>query len=422
MQMLVRLLTGFPFLHAFNTVSNLFFTLIRLVVFARLLEPYRYAEIVLLIAVGVYLQPLDQGLGRAGYVALRQDHVGGIRLHPRHELSTIFAAYTVFLTVAGAAVPLFLKPANPQQYTEDALVLLSTLFMNNWTFNLQAAAWALDLERFFSKLSFIRRSGHYLALGLLWLTGSLLLFGIVAILVSIFFHILALKIIARHSPLLPLLPSLKKTRTKDLARHFSQIGTSLLSALSELIVLNLPYVLLAFQFGAGPIVVIFDTIMKIARVAMAGTRVVAEVNLSEITRLRILGEVKTTSRRALLVIVACLLISTVPAAIILFDGQTIFDLLLGHNNIVPPSTFPAIATVIMSSAIYQPVIVFLSFGNFQHLIRVFTLICGIAASTLAAGIWSTESPTRIIWLFALHCGFCASAGIFLADRALKRQG
>ena len=76
MARILGLATGFGALHAVHTAINLLFTMAQLVVLARGLDQPRYAEIVFLTAVGFYVQPVDQAIGRANYMALRPLSLG----------------------------------------------------------------------------------------------------------------------------------------------------------------------------------------------------------------------------------------------------------------------------------------------------------------------------------------------------------
>jgi len=412
MNAIARLLTSFALLHALNTAINLVYTLAQLVVLARLLEPARYAEIVVLLSISVYLQPFDQSLGRANYIVLRRDRVGASASEPRHEISAIFLTYTLFLLILCVTIPFSLKPPNLQSYAEDFLILASGLFMNSWAYNLQSTAWAVDFERSFSIISLLRRLVHFAALAALYVTGSLLVFGLIAAAAVAVFQIFALVRLSRHSTLLPLWPSLQGLSWAGLAEHFRQVFTSFLSAMSELIVLNFPYLLITILFGAGPVIVVFDSMMKVARFGMAGARALAEINLSKITRLIILGDGAVAQRRALLVIGLCLCAALVPAAAIATEGRAIFGLLLGPNDVVPSSIFSFIAVVILATAAYQPIILYLSYGNSQDKIRIFTLLCGLGALGLAAGTaYVGNSVEQIVAMYTVYCCACVALGM-----------
>lgn len=420
MNMIARLFSSFAFLHALNTATNLIYTLAQLIVLARLLEPGRYAEIVVLISVSVYLQPFDQAFGRASYIVLRRDRVGGETASPRHEISAIFATYTLLLVLLCLVCPLLLKPASLQIYAEDVLILISVLFMNTWAYNLQSTAWAVDYERAFSVMSFLRRLVHFAALAVLWWTGSLLAFGIIAAAAVAAFQLFAIVRISQHSDLLPLRPALRQLTKVNLGQHFQQVLTSLLSALSELIVLNFPYLLLTAQYGAGPIIVVFDSMMKVARFAMAGARALAEINLSKVTRLLITRQGAAARHRALLVVGLCLGAALVPAAAVAIDGRFIFDLLLGHNNVVPSSIFLSISIVILATAAYQPIILFLSYGDSQDKIRIFTLLCSFGAVGLtAATAYVGASIEKIVLIYTVYCCACVTLGLSLMLRMFK---
>lgn len=416
---MARLLTSFAAFHSLNTGINLVYTLVQLLVLAHVLMPARYAEIIVMISVGFYLQPFDQSLGRANYVVVRRERVGNVAAESRHEISAILLAQAVALISACVVIPLTFRHSNFQPYAEDVLFLVTVLFMNAWAFTLQPTAWAVDLERTFSYLSLLRRSIHFLALALLWFTGSLLVFGIFASAACIGFHVAAQITIARQWPLLPVLPSWRKLRGSFLIDHLKQIFTSLLSTLSELVVLNSPYLFLTLAYGAGPTIVVFDSIMKLARFAMAGTRTLAEIQLSSITRLLIEKNGAAASKKIKVVTAFCVAASALPAALVIFDGSSLFGLLFGQNNFVPPEAYLPAALIILVSGLYQPITLFLSFANFQRGIRIFTLFCCAALGGLLVAVAVFGSSTAgIITAYGTFFLACSTFGGWLVLRLL----
>ena len=141
----------------------------------------------------------------------------------------------------------------------------------------------------------------------------------------------------------------------------------MLFALSELLVLNSPYAVLTALFGVGPVLVVFDSVMKLCRLAMAGTRTLAEVFLPGISRHLLAGELHLAHRGLWRVTLLCVGASAIPATAVLFFAPEIFNLLLGPNNVVPPAAAPAAALIVLVSGFYQPATIFLSFLNARRL-------------------------------------------------------
>ena len=315
-------------------------------------------------------------------------------------------------------MPLWFGTDDPVRYLGNALFLFGCLFTNYWSFDLQSTAWAADLGRRFAFVSILRRFAFLLALGLFWLTGDFLLYGMATTVVIVLFMAVVLRA-ARRAPVLAAGPA-NPARTGFLA-YWKQFWASLAFALSELLVLNSPYAVLTALFGVGPVLVVFDSVMKVARLAMAGTRTLAEIFLPRISRHLIDGERVEAQRGLWRVTLLCAAATAIPAGAVLFFSPFVFDLLLGPNNVVPPEAAPAAALIIMVSGFYQPATLFLSYLNARR------LVLGVAVfATVGAGAAAGDHADRAVradWaavgLWRLLCrrvGFRAAA--IAADRAM----
>lgn len=414
-------LTGFGVLHAANTASNLVYTLLQMLIFARMLEPQRYAEIIVLTSIGLYLQPISQATGRSSYVTLRDLAVRDALNERRDDISAVLTGQMALMLVISVAAPLFLSHRGPVAYLENALFLASVLFANFWSFNMQPVAWSVDLNRPFANLSLVRRAVHFLALLAGWLTQSLLVFGVLTAIAIIVFQVLARRDFARRTDALPAVPRWSLIDREKLKSQLRQFRSSFLNALSELIILNSPYGLLTFLFGVGPVVVVYDTVMKLTRLTMAGSRTIAEIFLARFTRALIEGRRGDAMRAATVAGGVCVVLSLVPAVIVAFAGPLVFSLLLGQNNVVPPEASLAAAAIIAISGIYQPTALFLSYGNYEQGIRRFTLLCSVALAVFVAVVVTLMPPiTQIIWIYAVFFGLCACFSAWLSFEMIRR--
>ena len=201
----------------------------------------------------------------------------------------------------------------------------------------ESTVWSADLGRQFAFISIIRRLLFIAALGLFWTTGSFLLFGVATTVIVIAF-MAVLAGMLKGSAIWGL-RSAPVTRGGIVA-HWKRFWASLVFALSELFVLNSPYAVVTVLLGVGPALVMFDSVMKVCRLAMAGTRTLAEIFLPRISRQLLGGEMPQARRGLFLVIALCVAASAVPALAVMLFGQQIFDLLLGQNNVVPPAATP----------------------------------------------------------------------------------
>jgi hypothetical protein len=412
-QRIVGLATGFGALHVAHTALNLAFTLVQLLVLARGLDQSRYAEIVFLTAVGFYVQPIDQAIGRANYMALRPRALG-VAGETGGEIFRFLGAQAALLTVLSFLMPAWFGLGDPVRYLGNALYLFGCLFTAYWSFDLQSTAWSADLGRQFAFISIIRRLRFIAALGLFWTTGSFLLFGVATTVIVVVFMAVLVRLL-KQSPIWSL-RSANVTRGGIVA-HWKRFWSSLVFALSELFVLNSPYAVVTALLGVGPALVMFDSVMKVCRLAMAATRTLAEIFLPRISRQLLAGEMPKARRGLSLVMGLCVAASAVPALAVLFFGQQIFDILLGPNNVVPPQAIPVAALIVLISGFYQPATLFLSYLNAARLIRRVAqfAFAGAAVYTLLVVLNGAE-PVALLWIYAVFFAAVSFVSILCSAR------
>ncbi len=401
---LVGFATGFGSLHIAHTALNLGYTLVQLLVLARGLDQQRYAEVVFLTAVSFYVQPIDQAIGRANYMALRPVALGAGGGTGR-EVFGFLGAQAVLLTVLSFLIPAWFGLDDPQRYLGNVLYLFGCLFTAYWSFDLQSTVWSADLGRQFAFISIVRRLLFIGALALFWVTGNFLLFGLATTIIVLAFMVLLVNMMRRST-----LRKIAAPATRDgILEHARRFWSSLVFALSELLVLNSPYAVVTALFGVGPALVMFDSVMKVCRLAMSGTRTLAEIFLPRISKALLGGEMPKARRGLLLVTALCVAASAVPAAAVFFFGDAIFDLLLRQNNVVPREAIPVAALIVLISGFYQPATLFLSYLNAARLIRRVALFAfaGAAAYVLLV-VNAGAEPVRLLWIYA---GFFAAISL-----------
>jgi O-antigen/teichoic acid export membrane protein len=188
---------------------------------------------------------------------------------------------------------------------------------------------------------------------------------------------------------------------QGIVAHWKRFWSSLVFALSELFVLNSPYAVVTVLLGVGPALVMFDSVMKVCRLAMAGTRTLAEIFLPRISRQLLAGDMPNARRGLSLVTALCVAASAVPALAVFFFGQAIFDLLLGPNNVVPAQAIPAAALIVLISGFYQPATLFLSYLNAARLIRRVAQLAFVGAAAFALlVVLSGAGPAAFLWIYA----------------------
>jgi len=409
----VRLATGFGALHIVHTALNLGYTLVQLLVLARGLDQQRYAEVVFLTAVSFYVQPIDQAIGRANYMALRPGALG-VGGKAGGEIFGFLGAQAGLLVVLSFLIPAFFGIDDPERYLGNVLYLFGCLFTAYWSFDLQSTVWSADLGRQFAFVSIIRRLLFLAALGLFWATGSFLLFGVATTVVVLVFMVVLFRLL-RQSAIWSMVT--RPATRGGVFGHLKSFWSSLVFALSELLVLNSPYAVVTALFGVGPALVMFDSVMKVCRLAMAGTRTLAEIFLPRISRQMLGGEMHNARRGLRLVTGLCVAASAVPALAVLFFGEAIFDLLLGHNNVVPAAAIPVAALIVLISGFYQPATLFLSYLNAAALIgRVARFAFAGAAIFAFLAVFKGAEPVSLLWIYAVFFASVSGVSIFFSTR------
>ena len=160
----------------------------------------------------------------------------------------------------------------------------------------------------------------------------------------------------------------------------------------------------------GPVLVVFDSVMKVARLAMAGTRTLAEIFLPRISRHLIDGERAEAQRGLWRVTLLCAAATAIPAGAVLFFSPLVFGLLLGPNNVVPPEAAPAAALIIMVSGFYQPATLFLSYLDARRLVLGVAIFASAGAAVAAAiMLIGRFEAAGLLWIYA---GFFAAVSGF----------
>lgn len=398
--------SSFAALHAANSVINMGYTFAQLFVFARTLEPHRYSEIILLTALSFYVLPMSQAVGRANFVALRGDAVGGEAIRSANETVTALYAHGVLLLMMAIAAPFLLQSSSGGEHILESFFYLFVCFGNNlWHYDVQSTVWALDSGKMFGRLMLIRRFAMFGALLVLWFTGSFLTFVIVVSSLTLLFFVLLARELRRTPTIMRLVPDIRLVSRERISHYLQLFWPALLSSLTELIVLNSPYALFAATFGTGPALVAYDTIMKVARATGTVARNLSEVALPRLSRMVVLGDRTAVGHLLGLVFCLCLLEGLAVAALLLFAGPSIFRFLLGPNDVLPAGIQHVAACIVLAACAYQPAMYFLSYNKAGRLIRqlTFASVAGIAVFA-ALMLMNVAGLMTALWLYAVY--FC----------------
>lgn len=416
---LARFFGSFAALHVVNVALTTAFGLVQLLVFARILGVDRYAEIILLTTIGMFLMPLNVASGRASYAALREDVVQGRKEARWPQVATCLSGQFVLLTLL-SLIPLVLFPHHDAETLVEDIVYLNVCLMTNFLLNdLQITAWAIELNPRFIHLIVGRTIAQFAALAVLTVTGRFMDFAILAFLANAVLLVLLIRFVRVHTGL-----ELRIWRLVPAAaamwEHVRRFFSTLLSSLTEMVVLTLPYGLLAGVFGVGPALIAYDTIMKLFRVVTAFARMLTEITLPRITRALHSDNARGAWLGYLLVLAVCTAGAMVLGAVLLFEGKLVFRLLLGPSDVMPDGVAAAAAAIIVLGGLFQPAIYLIGLGTASDLRVKFTIASVAGFCAFAIAVVSGLPLVETIWAYAAYLAAVTAAALLLSRQAVLR--
>lgn len=417
---LKKMVDRFALLHPINVALSTGFGLFQLVVFARVLDVGRYAEIIFITTLGMFLLPLNVAAGRANYIALREGIVRNRDASNWPQVTFLLALQFILITLLSIVLPLFLPDQAVGKAMEN-MIYLNTCLMTNYLLNdVQVTAWAVELDTRFVYVLVGRSLAQYLALAMLWATHSFIDF----VLVSLFINFLSLGLLLlffRRHALLKIRQAQGALSMDLVLVHGKRLVSSLLSSVSEMTVLTLPYALLTVVFGIGPALITYDVIMKFLRVVTAIGRMLSEVALPSITRRLHTDRPSEAWRIYLVVLGLCFGGALVLAVAVLLFDRPLFRLLLGPSDVVPDGAGVAAAVIILTGALFQPALYVVSVDNKRELILRFTGIALVGFGCFAAVAFFRLPLLETIWAYSAYFAVVTAALLLLSHRAMFKH-
>lgn len=420
---IVGFATSFAVLHAVNALISMSFNIVQFFLLARILEPSRFSEVILLTAISFYVLPISQAVGRANFVALRKSSEAGEIDRAANEASAVLYLHGALMLLLACAVPLMVGSGQPRASVESVLYVAICLANNLWYYDIQPTIWALDLGKRFERVSMVRRLVMFGGLPLLWITGSFLTFLLAMAAATVAFMF----VLPRALPLalrpFRFRPRLGQLRWRDASAYLGLFWPALLSSLTELVVLNSPYALFAAAFGTGPALVAYDTVMKLTRLAMTVARNLSESALPRLSRMFFSGDRAALGRLLGLLFGVCIAEGLAIAAILILAGPFVFRLLLGPNDVIPPGTQYVAACVVLTGCVYQPATYFLAFNGARDLIQRMTLVAAFGLAVFSGLVLSgVLGLGAALWSYAAYFAVVAVLSVGFSLRLVQRMG
>lgn len=411
------LATGFAGVHAGNAGLSIVYQLLQILVIARVVDHRLYQMTVAIQVASLYLLPINQAVSRANFVLLRERLVKTARVDSAPEAAAALQASQAILLIASFAVPPLVGAVDPATYVTMATVLFTATFNNIWYSELQMTMMAAGRAMRFEAITFVRRALTYVVLAWLYISHDYLGFNLVMAGVTVGFHVFLLWSVGRETDLFHWPTGLTRAAAW---RHIERLWVSLQATFAEWLTLNGPYAVFAARFGIGPGLVALDSVLKLLRMTVLVTRNLSEIALPRVSHAIFSHQPQNARLPALAALLAGGGASAVVAGAVAFRQEWTFNLLLGHNNVVPPGAGWPAALAILSGAAFAVGSHLVGHSGHPRAIRSLMLVAMASTAVFALyALLSRLSVVQGIWAFALSFGVVGVAALVLLAHMLR---
>lgn len=355
-------------------------------VFARVVTPKDFSIYILIGSFGVTLWLFDLGAAkilfvhqRARHLAQRTDEAVPAQ---SNAIVLLYALIVLAATLLCFAVMASRPSVTPGQATEFA-AFFSFAALNLVWFPLRNVSIAVDEFISFKSLEAIRRIGHFalmlslligLSLPVFLLLANLLWFAVFAVCVARLVH---LGVLARRF----------RGLRDDLIQFWRTNRAELLRSgnywIGDLIIYNFPYVIVPIAYGLAAPTIILDTVFKVFR----GATLIYAAGLDPLvprqTRAFAERDVPTLKKATWTAAILCAIPTFALCGVLLFAGDRLFALLLGHAAQMPSGATPILIVLLLANLAQNVASnLLLHTGFFREIARVVTvLVVAMAAMT-----------------------------------------
>ncbi|AQR61195.1 hypothetical protein BZG35_05665 [Brevundimonas sp. LM2] len=408
----------FALMHAANAVLSLAFTLAQTLVLARSLETTGLAQAIAVMAISLYLLPLNQAVARANFILLRQGHVGGFQDAGAPEAAAAYRISQALLLAASLCAPLLVAPGlDPRAWVALAAFGYFCTFSNLWFFEIQSAMLATERAITFEILSFVRRLTNVAALLFLYVQKDFLTFAIVLAAETLLFQVIAERLVRSHSRMFS---SWSLTSRAAALTHARQVGVSFQATAAEWFSLNAVYAVFTVRYGVGPSLVVLDAGMKLLRVMLTGVRNLSEIVLPQASRAVLEGKIGR-ARSLVAVVLGLGALAAIPAAaVVALKGDWVLQLILGPTHPVPDGVGPPLAIAILATVGFQAGSLIVGHIGRNRDISLFAGVAVVAS--IASGTWillGSGSVVSGLYAFAAALSVASVAGLLVLARTFR---
>ncbi len=394
-----RLIAGLLSLRYFvlrvSTAGAALFTgLVQTFVFARVLTPQDFSVYILIATFGVSLWMFDLGAAKILFVRQRARHLAqrqdGLEPVQASAVVLLYGLIVLAGTVICFAAMATWAAVTLWQAAELALFFSFSALNLVW-FPLRNVSNAVDEYIYFETLEAIRRIGQIVVMLAMLIGLPLAGFLLLGNLLWVGVLVACIGRLTRIGALAPAFGRFWTTLTVFWRDNRAEILRSANCAVGELAIYNFPYLVVPIAFGLGAPTIILDTVFKVFR----GATLIYAAGLDPLvprqTRAFAGREAGTLKKATLTAALLCTLPTLVLCAILLFAGDRLFALLLGHAATVPPNAILILVVLLVANMVQNVASsLLLHTGFFRELARVASILVaamlGMTAIVLLSGL------------------------------------
>ena len=360
--------------------------LVQTFVFARVLTPEHFSIFILIGTSGVSLWLFDLGAAKIVFVRQRARHLARASDRAVTDQSTAVILLYGLLVFAGTVIcfgAMAMHPAVTLWQAMELAFFFSFSALNLVWFPLRNVSNAIDDFINFETLEAIRRIGHMALMMTLLIGLPLPAFLLLAnLLWAVIFGICIVRLV-RKGALTRCVGGFWTTLTVFWRANRHHLLRSGNYAVGELVVYNFPYLVVPMVFGLGAPTIILDTVFKVFRGAALIYAAGLDPLVPKQTHAFAEHDALTLKKATLIATVLCSVPTLILCGALLFAGNRLFALLLGHAATVPrAAVFVLIVLLLANMAQNVANSLLLHTGFFRQIARVATfLVLTMAAMT-----------------------------------------
>jgi O-antigen/teichoic acid export membrane protein len=402
-----------------TTAGGAFVTgLVQTLVFARVLDPGRFSQFIVVGAIGYSLWLCDLGLAKILFVQLRAAQLSGRTDARVARQATAVVLFYVLLAVAGALVCAAIMAARPSLSLGDATdfgLFFFYIALNLAWVCLRSVSIAVDEYVFYEMLELIRRIGNVSTLlaMLIGLPFTTFLVGSNA-LWAILLGAATTRLIGRGA-MAPQLRGLSGALVEFFRSHLRSIRRSGTFALSDIFVYTFPYYVVPWAFGLGAPTIILEATFRIFRGASVIYTAACDLAVPGQTRAIAARDPSRLVRTTLAAAALASLPAALACGLLAFASKPLFAFLLGTAAIVPPAVTPILIVMLLANLIQMVAqSLLLHAGYFREISRIGA---GVAVTMVAATAVAVAAGFDIVEFLAVYAAVYTGGALALAAAA-----